>query len=109
MSRRRRNQRTNALFNGIILLLFCAFLVFVVVVLYANSRIPTPPPMSAATRTLVIERTSTPRPINAFSAGGGSSSCPRNCDEARTRGVSAARAAACGLDRDNDGVACYGD
>lgn len=35
--------------------------------------------------------------------------CPRNCTEARQRGVSAFRAAQCGLDADGDGVACYGD
>ena len=35
--------------------------------------------------------------------------CPSNCDQARARGMSASAAAACGLDRDHDGVACYGD
>lgn len=35
--------------------------------------------------------------------------CPSNCTEAVNRGVSAQQAAACGLDRDGDGVACYGD
>ncbi len=35
--------------------------------------------------------------------------CPANCEEARDRGISAEAAAACGLDRDRDGVACYGD
>lgn len=35
--------------------------------------------------------------------------CPSNCDEAVSRGVSAEQAASCGLDRDGDGVACYGD
>jgi hypothetical protein len=55
-------------------------------------------------------------PIQAFSGSGNSSSggsnnatCPRNCDEARAMGVSASFAASCGLDRDRDGVACYGD
>lgn len=35
--------------------------------------------------------------------------CPRNCTEAVAWGVSAQHAAACGLDRDGDGMACYGD
>jgi hypothetical protein len=35
--------------------------------------------------------------------------CPRNCREAVAWGLSAQQAALCGLDRDNDGVACYGD
>lgn len=35
--------------------------------------------------------------------------CPRNCTEAVAWGYSAQQAAACGLDRDGDGVACYGD
>jgi hypothetical protein len=35
--------------------------------------------------------------------------CPRNCTEAVAWGYSAEQAAACGLDRDGDGVACYGD
>lgn len=35
--------------------------------------------------------------------------CPANCDEAVAMGLTAQEAAACGLDRDRDGVACYGD
>jgi len=36
--------------------------------------------------------------------------CPRNCDEARAMGLTAQQAAQCShLDRDGDGVACYGD
>jgi hypothetical protein len=36
--------------------------------------------------------------------------CPRNCDGAVAMGLSAQQAASCpGLDRDKDGVACYGD
>lgn len=35
--------------------------------------------------------------------------CPANCDEAVARGLSASQAASCGLDRDGDGVACYGE
>lgn len=35
--------------------------------------------------------------------------CPQNCDGARAMGLSAQQAASCGLDRDGDGVACYGD
>lgn len=36
--------------------------------------------------------------------------CPRNCDGARAMGLSAEQAATCPrLDRDGDGVACYGD
>lgn len=33
--------------------------------------------------------------------------CPANCTEARARGLSPQQAAACGLDRDGDGQACY--
>jgi len=53
----------------------------------------------------------TPRPLSGSSgsSSGSSFSCPSNCTEARARGVSAGMAAACGLDRDHDGVACYGD
>lgn len=37
-------------------------------------------------------------------------SCPRNCDEAIALGLSAEQAGQCSnLDRDGDGVACYGD
>lgn len=39
----------------------------------------------------------------------GNFQCPRNCDGARAAGLSAQQAASCGLDRDGDGVACYGD
>lgn len=59
------------------------------------------------------------QPAAVGSGGGGGSSqgpaagtegaCPRNCTEAVAMGVSAQRAAECGLDRDGDGVACYGD
>lgn len=42
-------------------------------------------------------------PVSPFNA------CPSNCTQARAWGVSAYEAAACGLDRDGDGVACYGD
>jgi hypothetical protein len=35
--------------------------------------------------------------------------CPSNCTEAKEWGMSAQDAAACGLDRDGDGAACYGD
>lgn len=46
---------------------------------------------------------------NSTSVPSGSFTCPKNCTEARARGVSAQLAAACGLDRDGDGVACYGE
>lgn len=39
----------------------------------------------------------------------GGEGCPNNCSEAVSMGMSASSAAACGLDRDGDGVACYGD
>jgi len=36
--------------------------------------------------------------------------CPRNCAGARAMGLTAVQAAQCPrLDRDHDGVACYGD
>lgn len=35
--------------------------------------------------------------------------CPSNCAGARAMGLSPQQAASCGLDRDHDGVACYGD
>jgi hypothetical protein len=40
---------------------------------------------------------------------GESFSCPSDCDGARSMGLSDSQAAACGLDGDNDGVACHGD
>lgn len=40
---------------------------------------------------------------------GNTFTCPSNCTEAVALGVSAQQAAQCGLDRDGDGVACYGD
>ena len=55
----------------------------------------------------------TSTPAGANSLGSISSddgfTCPANCDEAVALGLSAQQAAACGLDRDDDGVACYGD
>jgi len=56
-------------------------------------------------------------PAGAGSTGSGSGSsglgntaiCPKNCTEARLMAVSPQFAASCGLDRDHDGVACYGD
>jgi len=35
--------------------------------------------------------------------------CPSNCTQAREMGLSSEQAAQCGLDRDGDGQACYGD
>lgn len=35
--------------------------------------------------------------------------CPSNCTDAVAMGLTARQAASCGLDRDGDGVACYGD
>lgn len=35
--------------------------------------------------------------------------CPSNCTDAIAMGLTAEQAAACGLDRDGDGVACYGE
>lgn len=52
---------------------------------------------------------------NSLGSSSGSSSsssftCPRNCDGAVAMGLSPQQAASCpGLDRDHDGVACYGD
>lgn len=65
--------------------------------------------------TTIRPRPTAPRPTfrpPASSSGnrsGSSFSCPSNCTEARSRGMSAGAAAACGLDGDGDGVACYGD
>ena len=50
--------------------------------------------------------------VNSSSPAAGSTSfvCPRNCADAVAMGLSAQQAATCSnLDRDNDGVACYGD
>lgn len=53
--------------------------------------------------------TNRPVPTSANSNGSGFS-CPSNCDGARAMGLSAQQAGTCPrLDRDNDGVACYGD
>jgi uncharacterized protein YraI len=46
---------------------------------------------------------------SSSSSSRGSSTCPDNCSQARAWGLTASEAAACGLDRDHDGVACYGD
>lgn len=43
------------------------------------------------------------------SSSGSTNNIPANCDEARAMGLSAQEAARAGLDRDRDGVACYGD
>jgi len=63
----------------------------------------------------------TPRPVAPYggsslsssSSGSGSSSgftCPSNCDGAKAMGLTAQQAASCPeLDRDHDGVACYGN
>jgi hypothetical protein len=55
--------------------------------------------------------TRTPRPtVNQSTQPQSGLSCPRNCSTAVARGMSAQDAAKCpGLDRDHDGVACYGD
>lgn len=68
---------------------------------YAYSDILTPRPPAAPTSAPVQQQVSQP--------SGAASSCPANCDEARAQGMTAQQAAACGLDRDGDGVACYGD
>lgn len=72
----------------------------------ASAKSTQPPVLVRATNTVI-------RP--PVSSGGNAvnppaaPSCPSNCTEARAQGVSAEDAAACGLDRDGDGVACYGD
>lgn len=58
--------------------------------------------------------TSTTRPqVNSGSSSGANPpsqfTCPSNCAGARAMGLSPQQAASCGLDRDHDGVACYGD
>lgn len=70
-----------------------------------------PVPTRAATRAPSTRR---PTEIPTFEftgggSGGSCSPCPRNCTQAKAMGCSASEAAACGLDRDGDGVACYGD
>lgn len=53
--------------------------------------------------------TQKPAPVQSSSSSQGFT-CPRNCDGAKAMGLSAQQAASCpGLDRDHDGVACYGD
>jgi hypothetical protein len=65
----------------------------------------------------VVQATSRP-PTGSGGGGGGvgppagptSFICPKNCDGAIAMGLTAQQAATCpGLDRDHDGVACYGD
>lgn len=60
---------------------------------------------------LVQPTNSSPVPTTAPSADAGVSFvCPRNCDGAVAMGLSPQQAATCPrLDRDHDGVACYGD
>jgi hypothetical protein len=63
-----------------------------------------PPTATARPFATVIPPVSAPNVIPAPPI-----TCPRNCTEAVLWGVTAEQAAACGLDRDGDGVACYGD
>lgn len=82
-----------------------------------GQNLPTPAPETDTTvsSTLAPAPTSTPSGTNRLGGdgggtiGGNSQSCPSNCTEAVDRGFSAEQAAACGLDRDGDGLACYGD
>ena len=54
--------------------------------------------------------TSTTQGVQATSVPSASFTCPRNCAGAVAAGLTAQQAATCpGLDRDHDGVACYGD
>lgn len=55
------------------------------------------------------QSSSAPIPQSTSAATEAAFECPANCTEAKARGVSAVQAAGCGLDRDGDGVACYGD
>lgn len=75
----------------------------VVAYIYSGRVIIQPPTVNA-----LPEVTSQPVPANQAAI------CPlnpppRNCTQAREWGLTAEQAAACGLDRDGDGVACYGD
>lgn len=78
--------------------------------------LPAPPPETDAS----VSDTEPPAPTNTPSdtnrlggdggtIGGNNQTCPANCTEAVERGFSAEEAAACGLDGDGDGLACYGD
>lgn len=52
-------------------------------------------------------------PVSSSNVSGNSGAqtytCPSNCDGAVSMGLTAQQAAACGLDRDGDGEACYGN
>jgi hypothetical protein len=97
-------------------------------VIFANVQFLTVKPAEAAngtprpTHTATMTRTPrptftpsftrTPRPTRTLQTIKPSATrfvCPRTCKEAVARGVSAKQSALCGLDRDRDGVACYGD
>jgi len=54
-------------------------------------------------------RRPTQRPSSSSSSGSSTTRNPSNCDEAIAMGMTAEEAAQAGLDRDGDGVACYGD
>lgn len=70
------------------------------------------------TRETIITPTNTPRPlptqrpqVNTSTGGAANTTSqrPGNCPTAVAMGLTAREAAQFGLDRDNDGVACYGD
>lgn len=61
---------------------------------------PTPRPTSAPAQQQQVQSSPVSQPQAAR---------PRNCSTAVAMGLSAEQAAAAGLDRDGDGVACYGD
>lgn len=77
-------------------------------VVYVHSSLLTtsaPQPTSAPVQ---VQSTAPLPQINQSAPSG--FTCPRNCDGARAMGLTAEQAATCpGLDRDRDGVACYGD
>ena len=86
-------------------------------ILLSNDSPPsasTPPPTATAIPT-ASRRPPTARPVNrppatARPAQSNTTRRPQNCTEARAMGLTAQQAAQWShLDRDSDGVACYGD
>lgn len=120
MAKRRRSKQSTAspsqLYAAIIITIVFVVILFFMAVTAAPRTPRTSNPPALATGRQTARPQSTPRPtatrVRSQSSGGQSSNtrqCPDNCTEAKEMGVSAEFAAQCGLDRDGDGVACYGD
>ena len=105
---RSRKQSAAAGYVTLVVLLLLAVAAICVVVTMS------PPPVARSgvpTARPDVRNTNTPRPTSVPRATRvPGQSCPRNCSTAVAAGMSAQEAGRCPkLDRDKDGVACYGD